>query len=695
MADMSAGPDDYSLDKFFKERLRSCHVTAKGMITGFVESKASYSELMRDLIVLGCRFSVRSTYSVKTSEAETLQYKTLSPDMQIPFTGSPFHVEGTTYFVCTHGLQYFKSKQEDDSKTGGKNPATKKKQRRINESIKLGCPAKMTVKSLRVYPDYKAVSDSWRRKCVLLKRLKTDLKSDPPPRFEMHYWFAVSQENTHNHERTATLSVQTLHPDIIAEIHRLVSRGITSVPVVKNELVAFVENMFKTASVQPDRSNTAFYPNDKAIYNHIYDYKILKAQKGAEDVKENICVAALAEENASSTVVATPQQDHQISEKCDPDLAVVPALEALEDWQDQQILPSNVVQVLNNNGTLIFMVAQPLDDQGVDRLGNATIESSTNLVNVSLDDNIYTVITDPQTESRILQLNNDSNILISQHCVGPDEIREVLTIPGDNQSIHLESHKKNSVIMGVQGASTTDCVVEDGDGDDACADDTSEFLFVEEDSQTALLMKDVKSSSKELTDLCVLPPSDSLKDNDTSLFPNALESEEPEKDLDMTCELGIKRETVKIPKNRKRLRKNSDIDEDPFQDCHPPSSILESLRDSAQDIINMSYRSSNSQLLQEIASVLEKYSKVLKDDLDLNKKLVNDDIPSLALSGKPTWKAISKVSELSDKTLLHSINSKDLHESSNCSVIGNLGRGGNIYSSESSVDDYDDLIISD
>lgn len=55
-----------SVDEFIKERLKSCQVSSKGMITGYLDSRKAYDELCRDLKVLGYRYSVRSCYAGKT-----------------------------------------------------------------------------------------------------------------------------------------------------------------------------------------------------------------------------------------------------------------------------------------------------------------------------------------------------------------------------------------------------------------------------------------------------------------------------------------------------------------------------------------------------------------------------------------------------------------------------------------------------
>ncbi|KAE8748096.1 hypothetical protein FOCC_FOCC005291 [Frankliniella occidentalis] len=687
-----------SVDKFFKERLKSCHVSPKGMITGYVESKEIYDELMRDLTVLGCRYSVRSTNSRKTEPAN-LQYKIVASDLQIPFTGSPFHVDATTYFLCTHGFRYFKSKVSNENDNEDENilSSTKKRHRRVNDSIKLGCPAKMLVKCIRTYPDYKTTSDSWRRKCDLLKRLKADLKSSAPPRFELNFWIAVSPEDVHNHERHTTLRTLPLLPDLIAEIHNVVRKGVTSVPVVKSHLITFVDNMFQKSSVHPDSFNSAFYPNDKCVYNHIHEAKIALAKLQGSTSGNNHVICATP--SLPCTDATTPKQEHQITEKCDSDMAVVPVLDTFtSDWEDQPVLPTNFVQVLNNNGTLMLMVTQPLSDDVTGGVEHSNIEAPTNIVNVNLDDNIYTVITDA-SEQRILQLNSNSNILMAQQCTNNEQIEEVLSLQNNNESVVLDSDK-NSVVSGVIMQSGSPDIV-DRDGDEtSCHEDPNQFLFVGDDSQAELL-EQVKDGDKEFSDLCTLPPTQSSKDDDISLFPTALSSEDCGKNLESIYSLSIDKDMMKKSQGTKRTRKQLEIDVESFVQENPediddfPSRKI--LREHAEDIINMSYSSTNVMLLEEMVSVFEKYRRCMHAELEMKKKMtMEDDLSRLPLAEKPRWKTESKTLGFSDKSFFDTEDQKNLNDCENNSVLKLRNCGNTIFSSsESSVDEYDDLVIND
>lgn len=137
------------------------------------------------------------------------------------------------------------------------------------------------------------------------------MKSTSPPRQEINYWISVSPESAHTHKRTTTQRIQPLHPDLISEIHKLVRNGVTSVPTVKSELSRIVSDMFQKSSIRPDHFNSAFYPSDKCIYNHIYDAKVA-ISKLQEGVKLEIRNTAPSTED--STISLTPHQEHQTPE---------------------------------------------------------------------------------------------------------------------------------------------------------------------------------------------------------------------------------------------------------------------------------------------------------------------------------------------------------------------------------------------
>lgn len=344
----------------------------------------------------------------------------------------------------------------------------------------------------------------------------------------------------------------------------------------------------------------------------------------------------------------------------------------------------------------MLMVTQPISEEVVGVVESSSEVNSANLVSVNLDDNIYTVITDTSGE-RILPLNDNASILMSQTCSDHDQINEVLTMQETQETVILGSDKNGIDFDGVismEGTSILSMqnspdIIEDRD-DTSSHDDHNQFLFAEEDSQTQLL-KDVKSQSREFSELCALPPVPSPKDHEVSLFPSALSNEDSEKTLDGTCGMDTE-EVEKQSRIRKLKRKLSDSD----AESNTLVSSRRALRECAQDIINMSYWSTDTTLMQEMVLVLEKYRTCIQEELATKKRLGKEEFALLpALLGKSRWKSTSKTHGLSEKTLFESAGQKDPRQCLNSGVNKKFRRsGGTLFSSsDSSVDDYDDLVI--
>lgn len=361
------------------------------------------------------------------------------------------------------------------------------------------------------------------------------------------------------------------------------------------------------------------------------------------------------------------------------------------------MLSSNFVQVVNNNGTLMLMV-QPLGNQVVGQVETSAINSSSNLVNVNLDNNIYTVITDP-SEQRILSINGDTNIIMTQSSSNHENIEEVLDLQDNNQPTSLNSEKnselnlghvismESSVIMNVQSNST---ICEDRDVDDSsCTEDPNGYLFVEDDSQSELL-EGTNSAIKVYSNLCPLPPAETSKTIKTELFSSSLEnSDELDKSMSEDCALNVEAGIVKKVKGG-RKRRLYGTDPLGYQDDHTLSVSHKALRDSALDIINMSYSLPNSELLEEMVKVFAKYRKRVHDELEYREQASNEHMQSLTLAEKLNLKAPHKIPGYFD-------NERDSSQSLNCVENSRLrGNRATIFaSSDSSIDDYDDLVITD
>ncbi|XP_063227566.1 uncharacterized protein LOC134533814 isoform X1 [Bacillus rossius redtenbacheri] len=184
----------------------------------------------------------------------------------IEFFGSPFMYEKSLYMECAQGSSYRQSKETVEQLPD--HPNCRKKKFLIHSSKKIGCQARMTLKCVRVYPDFTS-PDSKRKKCAVVKKLKDALREKVPITSYLRYYVKISTDESHNHTPTAAHLCQQIHPDLVAEIKRLVDQGVTATRDVKLLLEQYVRSKF-SGDKTSNRLSKAFYPEQSVIYAHVY-----------------------------------------------------------------------------------------------------------------------------------------------------------------------------------------------------------------------------------------------------------------------------------------------------------------------------------------------------------------------------------------------------------------------------------------
>lgn len=144
--------------------------------------------------------------------------------MPIKFFGLPFTIDKTTHYQCAYGCKYYKSRAGSSKlvsvrvnftlndflyqlcyfynlynllnsfnclfqKSDNIDFKEIKKKKRVG-SKKMGCLAKMTIKHITVYPDYKLdVESDWRKKkkVRILKEYKSDYRTEANRTEYKHY----------------------------------------------------------------------------------------------------------------------------------------------------------------------------------------------------------------------------------------------------------------------------------------------------------------------------------------------------------------------------------------------------------------------------------------------------------------------------------------------------------------------------
>ncbi|XP_054262811.1 drebrin-like protein [Macrosteles quadrilineatus] len=223
-------------------------------VSGFIRSKEKYDAFLNELTSNGFSFSTRSSGASHNSQRVFFEW------------GFPCTKSRHLYLQCGHGQLYYETNK---SNRNIKQDHLYEKKRRVvtQNTKKLGCPSKMTVKIRFIYPEYAndprkqskynrtKVAKDLRRRLALGACIKTET------------WYFINANVEHNHE---ILKEQLpMHQELKSKVEELVENGVTSIPEIKTQLNEKVKEMFKDKP-PPDDINTSFFPKHSVIYNCVY-----------------------------------------------------------------------------------------------------------------------------------------------------------------------------------------------------------------------------------------------------------------------------------------------------------------------------------------------------------------------------------------------------------------------------------------
>ncbi|XP_049941027.1 calcium-responsive transcription factor-like isoform X1 [Schistocerca serialis cubense] len=258
-----------------KECMKEFSIGNKGQFCGICSSEEEIDYLFTRLKCVGYSYSVRSSaYNRLSSDATTSKprffFSQSQGAIQIPFFGSPFSVEYVSYRQCTLGPMYYDKNQIPIPNHLVDHIIPNKKRKLFMDTKKSDCPATFLVKCVRVYPGYLVLSQNDRKtKKMVIDSLKKHLELPNKPESFLRLYVVASPPEHHTHSAAHMKTSGDLHPRLALEIRNHVKNGTTSVREIKLLLEKFVETNF-SGPARPDRVNTAFYPTDKTIYNHVY-----------------------------------------------------------------------------------------------------------------------------------------------------------------------------------------------------------------------------------------------------------------------------------------------------------------------------------------------------------------------------------------------------------------------------------------
>ncbi|KAK6194542.1 hypothetical protein SNE40_000161 [Patella caerulea] len=186
----------------------------------------------------------------------------------------PFLILGCTSKQCHQGG--VKQSREDHLSVGDvvedHDAYVQPKQRQTYKSKKVNCPAKIVLKKILNFPEYKVdpkETAKYRR-----DKMVTKLRKEFSERTKKVLRVSVQFINSHENHHLSELAGTVLSPDVavIKQIHKLVEDGVRSVSEMKVHLDLFVaDHILKN---YPDtiitKTNQRFYLTDKNIRNHMY-----------------------------------------------------------------------------------------------------------------------------------------------------------------------------------------------------------------------------------------------------------------------------------------------------------------------------------------------------------------------------------------------------------------------------------------
>ncbi|XP_063232660.1 uncharacterized protein LOC134536714 isoform X2 [Bacillus rossius redtenbacheri] len=173
---------------------------------------------------------------------------------------------------CSRGPRYYPSKHRSPD-----DPRPLQRKRTFTITKKLGCPAVMSVRCVRVYPEF-ASTGSERNKHKMARKLRVALKEKSSVISYHRFYISVSSEDSHNHPITpygkpsvaiARRRQQIIHPELVSEIERLVEQGITATREVKLLLDQYVRSKF-SGDKELKKQSKAFSPKEYVITAHVF-----------------------------------------------------------------------------------------------------------------------------------------------------------------------------------------------------------------------------------------------------------------------------------------------------------------------------------------------------------------------------------------------------------------------------------------
>ncbi|XP_067928951.1 uncharacterized protein [Watersipora subatra] len=121
----------------------------------------------------------------------------------------------------------------------------------------MDCPARLTIKRIVSYPDFKSMSENTSVKTQKTKMLRS-VKDAWPLRLEEYFLLSLPKVKCHQNHPVGKQAgmLQNVDDGIKCHIHLMVSEGVNFLPEMRPHILEYLKTMFKDAL--PDRSDRRY-----------------------------------------------------------------------------------------------------------------------------------------------------------------------------------------------------------------------------------------------------------------------------------------------------------------------------------------------------------------------------------------------------------------------------------------------------
>eukprot|EP00057_Strongylocentrotus_purpuratus_P027806 XP_011682280.1 PREDICTED: uncharacterized protein LOC593285 [Strongylocentrotus purpuratus] len=202
-------------------------------------------------------------------------------DSIIEGDGTPFFLRGRWEYSCMfgrdkHAARIKKAVEEEKRQHKQDHPSCKKKNKKMQSSKKMGCPAKLHMREVACIMDFKA-STTYQQKRAS-QRVKEAMARGDTLQIEKRIYIQLPSDEDHKNVHSlgeVTGFMKPINKQVSAKLDELVAHGVSSVGEMRRHLKVHVETvLFPEAATRPPLTNAGYYPSDETMGKHIYTAKM-------------------------------------------------------------------------------------------------------------------------------------------------------------------------------------------------------------------------------------------------------------------------------------------------------------------------------------------------------------------------------------------------------------------------------------